>query len=207
METEIDGMAAELAKCRCAAECDDLYVHLLRLLAEGRPVSVDRLAAESSKTPEHVTRWLSRYPAAELDSAGQVIGAGITLTPTPHRFLVGRRELYTWCAWDTLIFPMILKRRARVKSVSPATGADIRLIVNHDEVEEVKPENAVVSMVVPEGMNACSNTRSAFCDHSHFFRSPEEARPWKSEHPSGRVLSVTGAYALGRSLLSRLDLI
>lgn len=99
-----------------------LLVPLLRLLAAGDPVDVATLAASSGRTVEQVTAQLARVPDTEYDDQGRIVGQGLSLRPTPHQFTVDGHELYTWCALDTLIFPTILDRAARVESTSPASG-------------------------------------------------------------------------------------
>jgi len=65
---------------------------------------------------------LASLPSIELDTQGRLIGMGITLNPTPHRFDVEGIHLYTWCALDTLIFPALIGRTANV--TSPATAQE-----------------------------------------------------------------------------------
>lgn len=189
-----------LAKALCGPLCDELSVRLFHLLADGRPVSLDRLGAAARRPLAEVTAAVRRLPNVEFDSEGRVIGQGITLVSTPHRFFVGGRALFTWCAWDTLIFPPLLGRTARAESPCPATGSVVRVSVGTAGVEQVEPEGAVVSMVVPECESAGCDVRGSFCDHVHFFRSREAAATWREEHPGGLILSVADAYELGRGV-------
>jgi alkylmercury lyase len=39
-------------------------------------------------------------------------------------------RLYTWCAADTLLFPVILASRPQIESLCPATDTVIRLTVD-----------------------------------------------------------------------------
>jgi hypothetical protein len=86
--------------------------------SQSRPLA-SRLAAAlgsaaTGRTGHQVRQALARLPDTEYDETGRIIGYGITLDPTPHRFEVDGRRLYTWCALDTLIFPAVLCRAARV---------------------------------------------------------------------------------------------
>lgn len=81
-----------------------LFVPLLRLLAEGEPVTIAELATASGRSENTVRRGLSSVPDAEYDDDGRILGLALTLRPTPHRFTVAGRQLYTWCALDTLFF-------------------------------------------------------------------------------------------------------
>jgi len=174
-----------------------LLVPLLRLLAAGEPVDVATLAAATGRTVEQVTAQLALVPDTEYDDQGRVVGQGLSLRPTPHRFTLDGQELYTWCALDTLIFPAILGRAALVESTSPASRQPIRLTASPSGVTEIEPATAVVSLVNPEDM---TEIRSSFCNQVHFFTSTEDAQPWLESHPGGEVLAVVDAFQLGAEL-------
>ena len=174
-----------------------LWHPLLRLLARGEPVTIPALAAATGRPGEEVAQAVGRLRDTEYDDMGRIIGYGITLRPTPHRFTVDGHPLYTWCALDTLIFPAILGQPAQVESPCHTTGDPIRLTVEPDEVTGVDPETAVVSIVTPDDL---ASVRASFCNHVHFFTDTAAAQSWLSEHPGGSVLPVAQAYQLGREL-------
>jgi alkylmercury lyase len=98
-----------------------LLVQTLRLLAHGQPVTADQakhLVAELGIDPEQAHEFLSAW--TETSPSGDIVGLGLTLNPTPHRFTVDGIQLWTWCAGDTLIFPILLNRPAIVESRSPS---------------------------------------------------------------------------------------
>lgn len=174
-----------------------VLVPLLRLLANGEPVEIDALAREAALTADQVNDRLAAVPDTEYDDAGRIIGQGLTLRPTNHRFTVNDQELYTWCALDTLIFPTLLDQAAQVESTSPSSGQTIRVTVGPSGVTAVEPTAAVVSLVNPEDM---TSIRSAFCNQVHYFTSAEDAQPWLESHPEGKVIPVADAYQLGATL-------
>jgi len=175
-----------------------LLVPLLRLLVEGDPVTVEQLADASGQSLDAVRRGLAAVPDTEYDDHGRIIGQGLTLRPTNHRFTVAGEELYTWCALDTLIFPELLGRSARVESVSPASGETIRVTVEPERgVTRVDPATAVVSLVNPEQISAI---RSSFCNQVHYFTSPQDAAGWLAEHPDAEVFPVAEAHQIGAAL-------
>ncbi len=172
----------------------DIWVPLMRLLAQGQPVELGALAAAASKTMPEVIRALASVPDTEYDDAGRIIGQGLTLKPTPHHIEIDGTPLYTWCALDTLIFPAILGTSARIESVCHTTGVPVRVTVTTSGVTGVEPSSAVVSLVNPEDMSA---VRSAFCNQVHFFASAEAAQPWLESHPDGSVIPLEEASRLG----------
>ncbi len=173
------------------------FVPLLRLLARGEPVTVGDLAAATSRSQAEVERALAARPDTEFDEQGRIVGYGLTLRPTPHRFEVDGRALYTWCALDTLIFPALLGRTARITSPCHATGTPVRVTAGPDGVADVDPAQAVVSIVTPQHASA---VREAFCNQVHFFASRQAAEPWLAANPGASVVTVADAYRLGRPL-------
>jgi len=106
-----------------------LWQPLLALLAHGRPVTVQDLSAATGRSIPDVRQGLAAMPDTEYDRHGRILGHGLTLVPTPHRFELAGQTLYTWCALDTLIFPTILGLPAQVQSPLPhhrRTGAPER---------------------------------------------------------------------------------
>ena len=175
-----------------------MLVPLLRLLAAGEPVTVEALAAAVGLPVDEVTRRLAAVPDTEYDEQGRIVGQGLTLRPTRHRFTVAGQELYTWCALDTLIFPTLLERAASVESVSPTSGEPIRVTIDPVAgVTSVEPATAVVSLVNPDQI---TSIRSSFCNQVHYFTSDEDAAGWLAEHPRAEVVPVAVAYRIGTDL-------
>lgn len=177
-----------------------VLVPLLRLLAGGEPVGLDALAAAAGLPVDEVRRRLAAVPDTEYDD-GRIVGHGLTLRPTRHRFTVAGTPLYTWCALDTLIFPSILGRPASIESVSPVSGRPIRVSVTDNAVTSVQPATAVVSLVDPDDLRSI---RSSFCNQVHYFTSAEDAEPWLAQHPGARIVGVTQAHQLGAALTSHI---
>lgn len=177
-----------------------VFRQLLLLLAKGEPVTPEQIAAALGTSRDQAARLLQELPNAELDGQGNLVGMGLTLRPTPHRFEVGGRTLYTWCALDALLFPFLIGASVRIESPCPVSGDVVRVKVSPDAVEKIEPASAVVSIVTPETVD---DVRGAFCQYVHFFRSPEAADAWLANHPAAVIISVTEAHALGRMLARR----
>lgn len=179
-----------------------LLIPLLRLLVDGDPVTLEQLAATSGRTLDDVRRGLAAVPDTEYDDRGRIVGQGLTLRPTSHRFTVAGEELYTWCALDTLIFPALLDRAARIESVSPVSGDMVRVTVDPTAgVTSAEPSTAVVSLVNPEQI---TSIRSSFCNQVHYFTSPEDAAGWLAEHPEAEMVTVADAFQLGAAITAGL---
>jgi alkylmercury lyase len=174
-----------------------LFRHLILLLAEGQPISPERIAGLLGRSREEMVAALRQLPSIEWDEAGNIVGAGLTLRPTPHRFEMNGRTVFTWCALDALMFPGLIGHTVQVESPCVTTGTPVRVTVTPQRVERVEPPEAVVSLVAPE---ASPDVRRAFCDYVNFFSSPEAAAEWLAAHPGATTLPVAEAYELGRRL-------
>ncbi len=91
-----------------------LWLPLIKLLAQGDPVDVTDLTAATGRTQPEIRAALETMADTEYDGSGRIIGQGLTMRPTQHRFEVDGEQLYTWCALDTLIFPTLLGGSARI---------------------------------------------------------------------------------------------
>jgi alkylmercury lyase len=180
--------------------CDDapLTLALLDELANGEPVSVSRLAGAVQRREAHLTAALDRWPNVHFDHQGRVVAfAGLSLTPTEHRFEVAGRMLYTWCAWDALFLPALLGQEARVESTCPVTGSDVRLTVGPDGVQATDPPSLQVSFPAPASTDT-SDIVASCCCHVHFLAGTHAANSWLAQNPDGLTLSLADAVELGR---------
>ncbi|HSH58137.1 MAG TPA: organomercurial lyase MerB, partial [Acidimicrobiales bacterium] len=188
-EREIVRLAEEL----CLADNPGLpcFRPLIQLLSTGEPVSVEQLADATSGTSEEFVRMLQQAPSIEFDAQGNIVGAGLTLRPTPHRFEVDGRTLYTWCALDALMFPALLGRTVHVSSPTPGIGTPVRVTVTPEGVASTDPPTAVVSIVKTM---TNPDIRQAFCNYVHFFSATDTAEAWLDQHPGALLLSVPEAF-------------
>ncbi len=174
---------------------------LYRLIAEGEPVSVERLAVRLGLDDNAVRSLLGRLPPStyQYDEPGRIIGfGGLSQSPTRHRFTVGGRGLYTWCAFDGLFLPQLLASTAHITTACPVTQADIRLTVTPEGVEKANPDGVVMSFVMPETAGYRADLRGTFCRYVNFFASDQAGAAWLTENAGAAMLSLAEAYALGR---------
>lgn len=180
----------------------DLVPHAARLLAEGKPVAIERLAAAAGRSVEDIEAALGEQTSAERDADGRLVGLGLSLRPTPHRYVLDGHAVFAWCASDALTFPVILGRPGVIESTCGLTGQPIRIELTPDDVERVEPPGAVVTAVRPAGEIA--DVRSAMCHHGRFFASPQAAAQWADEHPGAEIRPVEAAFALDRAVVTQL---
>lgn len=176
-----------------------VFVALLRELTKDSPVSVRVLAEASGQSSDQVDAVLRQAPDIEYDSAGNIVGYGITQLQARHAFEVEGHRLYAWCALDTLMFPALIGKSARVHSLCPETGMPVSLTAAPHELCAVEPPGAAVSLAVPQ-----TGIRQSFCCQVHFFASRAAGDRWARRHPGVEVVSVEAAFLLGQEIASRL---
>jgi alkylmercury lyase len=184
---------------RLTPEEQRVSVSLYRLLAEGQPVSVPHLSERLRLDEDSVRRLPQAWPSVYFDKAGRIIGYwGLSLPEMDHRFEVEGRQLYTWCAWDSLWIPAILGKPAAVTSRCPESGQRISLTVSPKGVQKVAPAGAIMSFLRPEAGRWREDAIAHFCHFVHFFASPEDGERWIARTRGTFLLSLKEAYELGR---------
>lgn len=198
----LEQLAVAVAKTAPDFDEDSQRVALAvyRRLAEGTPAPVGDVALYAGADLERTEELLVSWPGVYRDSNGHVVGFwGLTvarLVPT-HRLEVDGRELFAWCAWDTLFLPGILGAMARVESSCPTTGQAISLVVSPDRVVSSSHPDAVVSFLLP-GREFDADVIQSFCHFVHFFSSRTAGEAWTADHPGTFLLSIEEAFELGR---------
>ncbi len=153
-EVNVSEMALNLNKAGIPADygpkLSRLLIGIWRSVAEGHPVppaKVYEMASNLGVSREETDQFLAKV--AERDDNNNVIGAlGLTQSDKwEHRFVVNGASLRTWCAWDALFLPQVLKRTANIESESPVNKQKVRLTVGPQRVGNYSPDDAVVSIV------------------------------------------------------------
>ncbi len=198
-ETSVEHLALAIADSN-SWERMAYFLPLMRLLSRGDPVTREQLATVLGRSEAIVADALRQFEDVVYDEDGRIVGAGLSLLPTPYRFEVNGHVLYTWCALDTLIFPVWLGRSAQVSSACPATGQPIHLTVTPERLEHFDPPSGVLSLLIADGLAACCNIREAFCAYSQFFAERQAASTWLSKYPDAHLLPIEEAFTLGQKL-------
>ena len=174
-------------------------IAIYRLLAGGRPVTLERISSTTNLSQQAVQEIMKPWPGVYYDESGCIVGYwGLALAKMHHSFEVNSEALYTWCAWDGLFIPAILKSTARITSACPVTGEEIRLTVAPDRFEKSSSSNIFMSFITPERSELRENVILSFCHYVYFFTSTQTARKWSSEHQGTFILSLDEAFNLGQ---------
>ena len=171
-----------------------LALQLYRMLLAGRPVATADLATAVGADVGFVEGALGGWPGVFRDRKGRIVGFwGLAIRGMPHRMTTEEGAITTWCALDPLIIAPLVTDEARVESADPVSGEPIRLRVTRDGVRDLTPQQAMVSMLAPDGPFGHDIVES-FCHFVHFFASEDTAQRWVSDHPGTFVLTVHEAF-------------
>jgi alkylmercury lyase len=175
-----------------------LALALYRLLAEGEPVSGERLAERTGRPLSEVADWL-RGPRTVLDERGEVVAfQGLSLRSREHVLELDGRTLYAWCAADTLLITDLLDGPVRVRSTDPITGKNLSLSVEDGRVRAVEPSTAVLSMVRPADGIVGEDVVPVGCGPINFFGSEESGRAFTERAEGTFLLTIEDGLELGR---------
>lgn len=156
---------------------------LLPLLLAGGPVSVERFAASTGRSHEEAETIFVRLRdwGAEFDGAGDFVGAGLTLVPTPHRYEVDGQRFFTWCAPDTLLFPLMFGHTASIASTDPVSGELVHATISPQGVERIEPATAVLTS---RRGGDVADVRGSICQFGHYFTSRKTATAYVARQGS-----------------------
>ena len=88
-----------------------MAVRIMRMLAEGHPVALQRIADASDVPIEQAKLVMQQFREmglAELNANGSVVGMIVSLRPTVNHLRINGVNLFAWCAIDTLLLPEVL---------------------------------------------------------------------------------------------------
>ncbi|MGH8736104.1 MAG: organomercurial lyase [Burkholderiales bacterium] len=177
-----------------------LSLSLYLELAHGAPVPLSLLARRLGTSVDEVERRLADWPGVYRDKQRHIIGYwGLTIVPTRHKLRIGGRDLYTWCAWDTLFIPALLRAGAQVRSACRDTNTPVRLTIGPDALEAASPENLWISFVLPSADSMRRDMVASFCRNVHFLATPGLDGSHPGLPPSAFVLTLGEAFEVGRA--------
>ncbi len=188
----LDGPQRNSALCR----------QVVQQLAQGRPVSPLHLAGVLHRTADEVTAELSTHPELEYDANGNIVGSGLTFVPTAYQVQMNDQRLFAWCALGALTNPLQLQLAARLLSRCPTTGRVIRLTVTPQQLVDLDPPDAVMSLALPSASACCHDLRGAFCHEIRFFSSPDAAATWQARSPGTLIFSLAEAYRVAQLVVA-----
>jgi alkylmercury lyase len=168
-------------------------IQTLRLLAEGKPVSAEMISSKLGM-PTNIAQAVfeASHGKGEWDGEGRLIGNALTLVPTQHRFRVMQKDLYTWCAHDSILLPGLLGMTAEVESPDPLNGDLIKLVITPEGPETYSPKTAVITTF--QATEPATGPKSAVCTNSHYFTSHTSAEAWSHDRPGVNIMTIEEAF-------------
>jgi alkylmercury lyase len=127
------------------------FATIVRAIATSGGLSPERFAEAVGSGESSAEEFLADLGAIgmQFDRTGRIVGAALSTQESAHKVHVRGKNLYAWCALDTLFIPGLLGETADVESVCAVSGDPIRLRVSPDYVESCEPPDAWVSVFLP----------------------------------------------------------
>lgn len=124
---------------------------LVEGIARSGAISPEEFASKLGIEPSRAKDIFAEFASmgVQIDEQGNAVAAALTARQTAHRIQVGGRELYAWCALDTLFIPGLVGEPADIESTCPTSGEAIRLRVSPDGACDYEPGGAVLSVLLP----------------------------------------------------------
>lgn len=205
---ELTGMIEALDSDLSVRAFTGLGRRVQRELAAHGPVAPERLEQLRREAGVDTAEAEALHALTETDAHGRIRGAlGLTVNPTVHEFRVDGQQLYTWCAFDALVFPIAHGWTAEVRSVCPASGQPITFTVTPSDVTNRSPQEAVLGIVTPsEGASAdtAEKVKAVYCARNNVYASPRAAHDATAGDPDVAVVSLDDAHRFGQRLVDSL---
>ena len=83
----LDALAQRLSE-QLQCEQEELCLPILHQVSRGKPLPKTTLATSLAISQDELEQRLTRLPGTEFDQEGHIVGWGVTLVPTRHRFQV-----------------------------------------------------------------------------------------------------------------------
>jgi len=175
---------------RWASADTPVLKHVFALLAEGRPVSPDRLAEASGMTTDLAAKAIGSGRVT-LDGNGDIVELfGVTLTETPHRVHADGAALYSCCALVAHVVPRLLGRPVEIHSKDPITGDHVELEIAPNGLRNFQPNTAIASMIVTDERTIHEDAPVHFCRHVRHFVSRKDADEFVTDNRGRYVLTI-----------------
>lgn len=185
-------------------------VTLYREVARGEPLSEGRIATALTTPGGNARELLTQHPLRSFvyrDGEGRVIGfGGLAVAPMHHEFRVKGKQLWTWCAWDSLFIPALIGETVEVASPDPETGEAVQLTVSPTSIAAAEPKTAVVSFLLPDAADfnsSAANVMANFCHFVFFFTSRGSGERWATKHQGTFLYSLDEAWTLAQRLTEK----
>lgn len=202
LEATFDRIASDLLRLALTG----LDHRLQRELKEHGPVSPDRLEQLTNAVDANAEDVADLMAYVETDAQGRITGAmGLTVNPTVHEFRVDGRQLYTWCAFDALVFAVAHGWTAEVRSRCPATGRPIQLTATPDGVTAQDPQETVLALAVPDPEKPPSGTQqvqAAYCAHNNLYVSEQAALRAIGDRAGVVITALADAHRFAQRLVA-----
>ncbi len=170
-------------------------------LAQGKPLSLEKLAGILEQAVEAIKQKLAQWGSVFYKDTGEIIGfLGIAVDETHHRLQMNGVTSYAWCAWDTLFIPELVGATALVTSSCATTPNEtITLTVAPQGISSAQPD-IWLSFLLPDEKSVRENVTTRFCCYVRFFSSRAAGETWTTQNEGTFLLTLDDAFKVGKKV-------
>ncbi len=130
-----------------------------------------------------------------------IVAKLISATPTRHRVCIGGENLYTHCAMDAFMLPVLRDELAEIDSLDPESGEQIRIRVTPEGFVENSTTLSEVIVSFGVAREGDGSVYSVVCPFINLFSSRVDYEKWTQAHPEAVTLAIPlgDAAALARA--------
>jgi alkylmercury lyase len=153
------------------------------MLAKGKPVSIEELAAKTDKKVSDIREELVNAPV-EWNEREELINVfGFKFAPTSHRLEFEGVITFCCCALWLHFLPLLVGKTATVDSIDPISRRLVRLVMTPSGVDSVQPSSATATLVDTTMESLKTNVGDNFCSHVRLFHNTDSASQWIADDP------------------------
>lgn len=170
-------------------------------LAQGKPLSLEKLAGILEQAVEAIKQKLAQWGSVFYNDTGEIIGfLGIAVDETHHHLQMNGITSYAWCAWDTLFIPELVGATALVTSSCATTPNEtITLTVTPQGIRSAQPD-IWLSFLLPDKKSVQENVTTSFCCYVRFFSSRTAGETWIAQNEGTFLLTLDDAFKVGKKV-------
>jgi alkylmercury lyase len=174
------------------------------MLAEGGPVSIERLA-DSTGGELSVIKAAADRARVDIDRQGRVRELfGVTVQPTSHRIDVDGVAIFSCCALVAQMLPSLVAKTVNVESLDPISHEIIRLTITPDGILSLEPKGTVATLMALNVDMRQRQLTSIFCNHVNLFASVATAEEFVAAASGRFIIGIKELNEVGRRLYSQI---
>ena len=172
---------------------------IYQTLALGESVSMAMIMKKLNISTVEAKILVNSLDEIEKDQQSNITGfRGLSLTRGEFNIQVNNRQLFCWCAFDTLFVADLLSTPCKVIAQCGQSQQALSFTIDRNEIIYGHCESIFMSLALPSKECYQSNLQACFCHYVKFFKSKKLAQTWAQEYSDICILPLQQAFELAK---------